>query len=438
MVGDTMLKRKISEKLLAWKNNADKKCLIVEGARQVGKTYSIMQFAQAYYKEENTIIINFLKDSDAHKIFDGNLDEESITKGFQILFRDKKIIEGKSLIFLDEIQNCPRAITSLKFLNESGKYDVIASGSLLGVSYATVESFPVGYVERIIMHSLDFEEFLWSQAIETETIQLIKTCFEQLKPVPEIVHSQLMKIFTLYIVTGGMPEVVDQYTKNNDFNEVLSIQQRIVNDYKDDIAKYASKSEKIRARECFESIPRQLAKDYKKFQYKTVAPGSRSNMYTSSIQWLIDAGIINKCSNLVIPQIPLIANSKVDSFKIYIKDTGLLMGMLGPETQKKVLLGELGTFNGGIFENVVGDLLVKAGKNLYYFERNSTLEVDFIMEYRNEIAAIEVKSGDNTKSKSLNSILEFKTVKYGIRLSIKNVSHTENLSRIPLYMTMFL
>lgn len=248
----------------------------------------------------------------------------------------------------------------------------------------------------------------------------------------------MMKLFTQYVVVGGMPEVVNAYKSKHDFNQVLKIQQSIIKDYKDDIAKYANRSDKVKARECFESIPRQLSKDYKKFQYKVVSPNGRSTTYGSSIQWLIDAGIINKCHNLTIPNLPLVGYIWVDSFKIYLRDTGLLLGMLGVETQTSVLQGDLGTYNGGIYENIISDILFKAGKELMYFERRSQLEIDFIIPFKGQIAAVEVKSADNTKSKSLENLLNEKAVQYGIKLSSKNVSKNGSIYGYPLYMAMFL
>jgi uncharacterized protein len=434
---ELMYRRKVMDKLLEWMNKKDKKSLIIEGARQVGKTYIVHEFANQYYGAEKYIYINFELDAQKKLIFENDLTAEGIRGKLGLLYRDI-IRQNKILLFLDEIQVCPQAITALKSLTIDGRMDVIASGSLLGVHYNHVSSFPVGYVERIKMVSMDFEEFLWARGIDPNTIAELKKNYQDKTQVSPFLHQEMMKLFTEYIVVGGMPEVVDAFIKTKDFDIVLKNQERILDDYRSDIAKYASGNEKARARECFESIPFQLGKDNKKFQYKYVSKGGRSAIYDSGIQWLIDAGIALKCNNIIKPEIPLVSYKRIDAFKLYVSDIGLLVSMLGMEAQTKILFGELGISKGAIFENAIACLLAQNGHELYYYEKNTTLEIDFIVVIDHLVTGIEVKSADNTQSKSLYSFLEFHGGDQGIKLSSKNLSFHDKELRIPLYMTIFL
>ena len=412
-----MLERKAFNKLVEWKNKKDKMCLIVRGARQVGKTYIIEKFGKDYY--DNYISINFLEKESYKEIFEGDLDVDTIIK--QLTLRLSCNIEpGKTLIFLDEIQNCPRAITALKFFSIDKRYDVIASGSLLGISYKET-SYPVGYVEHMQMFPLDFEEFCWANGISKENIADLKTYYDNKKEVPIFTHNKMMELFKEYIVVGGMPQVVDNYVINHDFSAVLTIQKDI-----------------ITARECFLSIPKHLAKDYKKFRYNLVEPNANARKYQGSLAWLYDAGIINYCHNLSIPETPLEGNARDDAFKVYMCDTGLLVAMLEDGSQNEIINGNLGIYKGAIYENIIADIFTKSGKKLYYFEHNSTLEVDFIIKYDNKVCAVEVKSAENTKSKSLNSLLTNWNVPMGIKLSSKNIGYNNNILTLPLYMAIFI
>ena len=270
------------------------------------------------------------------------------------------------------------------------------------------------------MYSLDFEEFLWANGIEEQSILDVKEFFDKKEVVPQAMHERMMELFKEYIVVGGMPRVVNDFVKNHNFANVLKIQKAIISDYEDDIAKYADGSEKAKARACFLSIPKHLSKDYKKFRYSLVMPSGSSRKYAGSLMWLYDAGIINFCHNLEIPQLPLEGNSKSDTFKVYMRDTGLLVAMLDEGTQEDIIDGNLGIYKGAIYENIIGDILAKKGKKLYYFEYNSTLEVDFFIRYERVITAIEVKSSGNSKSKSLETLMEKYGVKKGIKLAPSN------------------
>lgn len=307
-----------------------------------------------------------------------------------------------------------------------------------GINYKEVPSFPVGYTESIEMFSLDFEEFLWANGISEEAIGYIKDYFDKKETVPSAMHEKMMQLFREFIVVGGMPRVVSEFVESHNFINVLKIQQEIVRNYLDDIAKYAEGTEKAKARECFLSIPKQLAKDYKKFQYSLVRQGGSARKYAGSLMWLFDTGIINYCYNLSNPELPLEGNSINNQFKIYINDTGLLMSMLEEGSSKDIIDGNLGIYKGAIYENIIAETFTKLNKKLYYFEYRDKIEIDFFIRKDNIATAIEVKAADNTKSKSMNSIIENWGVKHGIKLSTKNIGGTENVDSYPLYMAMFL
>ena len=431
-----MLKRKVLKKLIEWKENHKNNCLLVVGARQVGKTYIIEKFGKENY--EKCININFIQNESYKDIFNGNLDSDTIIKKISLIVPNSTIINGKTLIILDEIQVCENAITSLKFLAQDERFDVIASGSLLGIAYKRVSSFPVGYVERLEMNSLDFEEFCWANGVDEQAIDYLKEYFINLKEIPSSIHNRMMELFKEYIVIGGMPRVVDEFVTNHNFESAIKLQKNIVSDYRDDIIKYAIDDDKSKICDCIDSIPRQLAKDYKKFRYNLVDKNGNSKKYFGCLEWLYDAGIINFCHNLSIPESPLEGNSKDDVFKVYMKDTGLLMSMLEEGSALEIINGNLGIYKGAIYENIIADIFGKLGKKLYYFEYNSTLEVDFIIKYNNKVTAVGVKSADNTKAKSLNSIMKNWGLEQGIKLSSKNMGYSNSIMNIPLYMAMFL
>lgn len=431
-----MLERKAMHELIEWKNNPNKMCLLVKGARQVGKTYLIDKFCQENYN--NYVYINFFEMKECHKIFSGNLDIENIIKQLTAFFPNKKIIPNETVIFLDEIQECPEAFTALKFLTISKQFDVIASGSLLGINYKEIPSYPVGYIDHLEMNSLDFEEFCWAIGINKNVFKDLKENFDKKEQVLPYIHTIMLKAFREYIIVGGMPEVVEKFVNTNNFSEVLKVQRKIIEDYKMDIGKYARETEKAKVRDCFLSIPKHLAKDYKKFRYSLVSSGGKREKYQGSLRWLQDAEIINVCYNLTNPEFPLEGNRRDDSFKVYMKDTGLLMGMLEEGTAREILNGNLGIYKGAIYENIIADIFAKNNKKLYYFEHNSTLEIDFFIRFQDKITAVEVKSADNTKSKSLKSVMENYNVGQGIKLSSKNLGFKDNVISYPIYMAIFL
>ncbi|MCL2811320.1 MAG: AAA family ATPase [Clostridia bacterium] len=431
-----MLKRKIYDDLMRWKSRNDKQCLVVKGARQVGKTFIIELFARQNYKYY--ITINFEKTPTYKAIFDGDLDAETLIKQISLRVPGVELVPGQTLLFLDEIQSCPRARTALKFLTQDGRFDVIASGSLLGINYKEVPSYPVGYVEHLEMYSLDFEEFLWASGVTPGSVADIRGYFDHKKAVPAAMHERMMELFKEYIVVGGMPRAVDAFVTAHNFADVLKIQKAIINDYTDDIAKYAEGTEKAKARACFLSIPKHLAKDYKKFQYSIVERGGTARKYGGSLMWLYDAGIINFCYNLSLPELPLEGNARSDTFKVYMRDTGLLMAMLEDGSQADIIDGNLGIYKGAIYENIIADIFSKSGKKLYYFEQNGKFEIDFFIRRNKMATAVEAKSADNTKAKSMDAVVAKYGVKHGIKLSTKNVGGTEAFDSLPLYMAMFL
>jgi len=408
----------------------------VKGARQVGKTFIIELFARENYKHYTTI--NFVQNPAYATIFGGDLDTETLIKQISLRVPGAELIPGETLLFLDEIQECPRARTALKFLTQDGRFDVIASGSLLGINYKEVPSYPVGYVEHLEMYSLDFEEYLWANGVTPASVADIREYFDKKKTVPAAMHERMMELFKEYIVVGGMPRVVDEFVTTHNFANVLKIQRGIIADYEDDIAKYAKDSEKAKARACFLSIPKHLSKDYKKFQYSIVERGGTARKFGGSLMWLYDAGVINFCYNLSIPELPLEGNAKSDTFKVYMCDTGLLMAMLEDGSQEDVIDGNLGIYKGAIYENIIADIFGKSGKKLYYFEQNGKLEIDFFIRRNKMATAVEVKSADNTKSKSMDAVFAKYGVRHGIKLSTKNVGGTDAFDSLPLYMAMFL
>ncbi|MDR0856001.1 MAG: AAA family ATPase [Clostridiales bacterium] len=431
-----MLRRKLSDTLLAWKNRKDKHmCLIVKGARQVGKTFIIKDFAEKHYK--STIYINFEETPSLKEIFSGDLDIETLRKQITLYIGSAVLIEGDTLIFLDEIQSCPVARTALKFFAIDGRYDVVASGSLLGINYKEVPSYPTGYEEAVEMHSLDLEEFLWAYGVNAEAVASLQAYFDSGKPLPEAMHKRMISILREYIVVGGRPAVVNDFMKSHDFNAVLRAQRAIIESYKNDIAKYAPYAEKVKAHDCFASIPRQLAKEYKKFRYALVDKKGTARKYEGSLMWLYDAGIINFCNNLTTAELPLEGNVKDGCFKIYMRDIGLLTAMLEDGSQRDIMTGNLGIYKGAIYENLIADIFTKIGKKLYYFEETSRFEVDFLIRNKGALTAVEVKATRGAAN-SLERVMSFTPALKGIKLTSGNVGESNGIKTYPLYMAMFL
>jgi len=430
-----MIVRKITQSIDEWVTSSTSHPLIIEGARQVGKTYAIQNYIRDNFSD-SCVEINFIQRPDLCAIFNDDISPEGLSFKLKQLFPTLFQGNKKKILFLDEIQQCPNAIVALKSFSLLNQFHVIASGSLLGVSYQKVASFPVGYVKRITMYPLDFSEFVEAVG-KMDLYQSVTKLYKDNKIIPEVLHQSMMRVYRDYIVVGGMPEVVTTYLTTNDFNAVFEVQQRIVQDYQSDIAKYASSSERVKAREVFDSLPAQLGKENKKFQYKQIRSGARSAMYDGSIQWLIDAGIVYRCHNLSTLELPLISYRMPNHFKVYLMDTGLLISMFGKESQQRILLNDLGIAKGGLYENIIALELIHLQRPLYYFDRRSTLEIDFIDIYQNEIIAIEVKSGENTRSRSLKTLLDEGEITQGLRVFSKKCSKNDNIESIPFYLFSF-
>lgn len=443
-----MLKRKAYLDLLKWKEKrrkeALKKCLLIKGARQVGKSFIVEEFGKNEY--ESFIKIDFYKQKALKTIFDGDLSSVEIYKRMTANIPGIRLIPGNTLIFLDEIQCCGNARTALKFLAEETGYDVITSGSLLGLSYGQdadddVEepaSLPVGYETQITMYSLDFEEFLWAYGYEPETINDLKRYMGTDDQIPVSVHERFEALFREFIVVGGMPEVVNDFVKNRDFNRVAELQKNIILLYQDDIAKHAKGREKQLVRMCYDAIPRQLAKELKKFQYSTVEKGQTARKYSGSVQWLKDSCLVNACYNISEPYIPLMANEKTGQFKLYLNDTGLLTCIYGFETKREILNNTIkGNARGGIYENVISESLIKRGYTLHYYKPDDNHELEFLIEKNGEVVPVEVKAG-NTASASMNSFINDFSPSVAYKLIGNRNGRSGIKETLPHYFVMFL
>lgn len=438
-----MLKRKIESVLSEWKNSKLKKPLVIKGIRQCGKTYIVRKFAKENY--ESVVYMNFILEPDKKTAFTGNIDVETIILNLSALIPNSRFINGKTCIILDEIQECREARTALKSFQMDGRFDVIATGSLLGVKgYGKSEmdmeqgqdSIPVGYENVVEMYPLDFEEFLWANGINEKVVATVKSCFENETVVPDGIHKVMMELLYRYVIVGGLPDVVNTFLETKNIEQTYHVQRSLIAEYEDDMVKYAADEDKPRIRECFESIPKQLAKDNKKFQYSVVRKGARSAQYIGSIQWLEDAGIAKRCYNTKVTELPLEGNAVSDCFKLYTTDIGLLVSMLDYGTQADILKGNLLGYKGAIFENLVADFLCKSGQNLYYYQKDSGLELDFLVRYRSECVVIEVKAKSG-QTKSLKTVLKNKNVYHinnAIKLGKYNVGREGEVLTIPLYM----
>jgi predicted AAA+ superfamily ATPase len=435
-----MLKRKIESVLTEWKKSKNKKPLVIKGIRQCGKTYIVQKFAKENY--ENVVYVNFILEPDKKSAFSGSIDVDTIILNLSALIPNSRFIKEKTCIILDEIQECKEARTSLKSFQIDGRFDVISTGSLLGVrGYENrrkegQDSIPVGYETIIEMYPLDFEEFLWANGINNKVIDSVKSCFEKETVVPEGIHNAMMELLYRYVIVGGLPEVVNTFLETKNIELIYQLQRNLIAEYEEDMIKYADNSDKVRIRECFESIPKQLAKENKKFQYSVVRKGGRSSQYIGSIQWLEDAGLVKRCYNTQITELPLEGNAIKDCFKLYTTDIGLFVAMLDYGTQADILKGNLLAYKGSIFENLIADFLCKSGQKLYYFQKDSGLELDFLVRYKGECVVIEVKAKSG-KTKSLKTVLKNKNiyhVNHAIKLGKYNIGREEEMLTIPLYM----
>ena len=432
--------------LLDGTKNKDKMPIVIKGCRQCGKTFSVLDFARKNYG--NVVYLDFFLNPQYKSIFDDSLEIDNILVNISTLLPNVRIVPGDTCFVFDEIQDCPRARTSLKFFKIDGRFDVICTGSLLGVSgYRSQDPdddrfapVPVGYEKIVEMYPMDFEEWLWTNGIQEAVFRKLEDCLSSLVPVPEVIHRRMTQLLQQYVIVGGMPRAVTTFMETHNIQEVVSVQNAIIEGYKTDMLKYAPQPDKPRIRECFESIPKQLSRENKKFAYAQVRANGRGRDYQGSLQWIEDAGIIRKCYNLEIPELPLDGNAISEQFKVYMADTGLFISMLERETAHDILNGNLFGYKGAIFENLIADIFGKMGRKLYYYRKDSGLEVDFVMRYDGECTLVEVKasSGNVKSTKTILAHPEKYHVSRAIKLGNYNIGTSDQITTLPLYMAFLL
>ena len=435
-----MLKRKIDKYLTDWKNRPDRKPLIIKGARQIGKTRSVEWFAGQNYA--SVIEINFIEQKKYREIFNDGFEVDAILKNISLLNPELKFIPGNTIFFFDELQACPNCATSLKFFKLDGRFDVICSGSLMGISYREIESNSVGYKEDYEMHSMDFEEFLWAKGYNDEFTADLLSHMLDVRPLSELQMDTLMSLFRDYVIIGGMPEVVSTYVRNKNFSGTLDIQRQLLKDYEEDITKYVEGLDKAKVKAVYNHISTFLAKENKRFQITKIARNARNRDYMGCVEWLADAGVVNVCYCLNQPELPLKGNYDPKMYKIYFKDTGLLIASLDEEAQEDLRANRnLGTYKGAIYENIVGDMLVKQGYRLFYYHSDRpALEMDFFIRDVDSLIPVEVKANDGATA-SLNRLLnddKYNDVKYGIKLGYRNIGFNGKFYTFPYFLTFLL
>lgn len=437
---EKLLKRKIDKYLTDWKNRPDRKPLIIKGARQIGKTRSVEWFAGQNYA--SVIEINFIEQKKYREIFNDGFEVDAILKNISLLNPELKFIPGNTIFFFDELQACPNCATSLKFFKLDGRFDVICSGSLMGISYNEIESNSVGYKEDYEMHSMDFEEFLWAMGYNDEFTADLLSHMLDVRPLSELQMDTLMSLFRDYVIIGGMPEVVSTYVRNKNFSGTLDIQRQLLKDYEEDITKYVEGLDKAKVKAVYNHISTFLAKENKRFQITKIARNARNRDYMGCIEWLADAGVVNVCYCLNQPELPLKGNYDPKMYKIYFKDTGLLIASLDEEAQEDLRANRnLGTYKGAIYENIVGDMLVKQGYRLFYYHSDRpALEMDFFIRDADSLIPVEVKANDGATA-SLNRLLnddKYNDVKYGIKLGYRNIGFNGKFYTFPYFLTFLL
>ena len=429
------LRRKIDSFLQNWKADEEHKPLIVRGSRQVGKTESINHFARQNY--ESIIEINFIRDEKYKGIIADGYEAAAIIKNISLIDPAKQFIPGKTLIFFDEITDFPEIATSLKFFHLDGRFDVICSGSMLGINYKRIESNSVGYKTDYHMYSMDFEEFLWARGYDDAAVDGVLQHMLEEKPFSKLEMKVWHDLFLDFCVLGGMPAVVAEFIRKGTFEGSLQTQRQLIADYREDIRKYAEGMDQTRITNVFNRIAPQLAKENKKFQISKVAPGARFRDYRGCAEWLADAGMVNICHCLDFPELPLGGNYDPDVFKLYFSDTGLLVAMLDEESQDDLRANKnLGVYKGGLYENIVAEALTKAGCSLYYYRReDSTLEEDFFLRTASDLIPVEVKAKSG-RSKSLRTLIDsphYPDIRYGFKLSMNNIGHENRIYTFPYF-----
>ncbi len=439
-MNEIYLKRKVDTFLLEWKKDSNRLPLIIKGPRQVGKTESIKRFAKNEYK--NTVYINFVEEPKYRRIVEDSYKTEDIIRNISRIDPTKKFEEGETLIIFDELQEYPEIATSLKFFHMDGRFDVICSGSLLGIHYKRIESNSVGYKNDYSMHSMDFEEFLWAKGYDASTIDDMLCHMKTQKPFNSVEMKIYSDLFLDYCILGGMPAVVKGYIKKGTFEGSLHIQRQLLEDYKEDIRKYADGMDQTRILNVFEQIPIQLAKDNKKFQISKVASGARFKDYRGCIEWLRDAGIVNICYCMNYPELPLKGNYDDSKYKLYFFDTGLFVSMLDEEAQDDLRANKnLGVYKGALYENIVSEALTKCGYGLYYYKKDdSTLEEDFFVRTAEHLVPVEVKATRGS-AKSLRMLIQkdnYPDIEWGIKLTAGNIGFEDKIYTFPYFCTFLL
>ena len=434
------LKRKIDEFLINWKHSQDKLPLIVKGARQIGKTDAIENFAKNNYK--HVVEINFILQKQFKNIFDDGFEADKIIKNISLIEPNFQFVPGETLIFFDEIQDCINCATSLKSFNIDGRYDVICSGSLMGINYKEIESNSVGNKQDYEMYSLDFEEFLWAKGYQDNQIEDLLEHMRSCTPLSKVQYDVMLENFKEYMVVGGMPAIVRRFIENKNFSGILEMQEQILLDYKEDITKYAEGLNQTRILNVYNKIPVFLGNENKKFQISKVEHGARNREYIGTVDWLNNAGIINVCYCLEQPELPLKGNYNLDNYRIYFRDTSLLIGSLDEEAQEDLRNNKnFNTYKGAIYENIVADTLVKQGYQLYFYKNEKgTIEMDFFVRDTNSLIPIEVKAND-AATVSLNNLIDnttYRDIKYGIKLCNKNIGYNEKFYTFPYFLTFLL
>ena len=434
------LKRKIDDFLYQWKNEPSRKPLIVKGSRQVGKTESVLHFAAENY--DSVIEINFVRDEKYKSIISDGYSAADIVKNISLINPSAKFIPGKTLIFFDEITEFPEIATALKFFCIDGRFDVICSGSMLGVNYRKIESNSVGYKKDYEMYSMDFEEFLWANGYKEDFIEALYLHMKEVKPLSSLQTDKLFELSRDYVTIGGMPEVVKTFVNNKNFSGTLAIQKQLLKDYEEDITKYVEGLDKAKVKAVYNHISTFLAKENKRFQITKIGKNTRNRDYFGCVEWLADAGVINICYCLNQPELPLKGNYDPKLYKIYFKDTGLLIASLDEEAQEDLRANKnLGTYKGAIYENIVGDMMVKQGYDLYYYHSDKpALEMDFFARDADSLIPVEVKATDGATA-SLNNLLKedkYPDIKYGIKFGYKNIGFNGKLYTFPYFLAFLL
>lgn len=435
-----LLKRKIDEYLVNWKKNSERNPLIVKGARQIGKTASIRHFAENNYK--NIIEINFVEEKKYKDIFDDGFQVDQIVKNITLKNPELEFIPYETLIFFDEMQECINCATSLKFFKVDGRYDVICSGSLMGINYKEIESNSVGYKEDYEMYSMDFEEFLWAKGYKEDVIEDMFQHMLQIKPLSNTMMDVMSECFREYMVLGGMPAVVNLFIKNRNYSGTLKLQKQLLLDYEEDITKYAGGLDKGKILNIYRKIPVFLGKENKKFQISKVEKGARNREYVGTVDWLMNAGIINVCYCMELPELPLKGNYNPDNYKVYYGDTGLLIASLDEEAQEDLRANKnFNIYKGAISENIVAEMLVKQGYGLFFYRNEkATIEMDFFVRDKDYLIPVEVKASDGA-TRSLNNLINKDTytdIKYGIKLGNKNIGFNGKFFTFPYFLTFLL